>query len=76
MSKLRPGQVRDVIEQFLSMKENEQGATLAQMTEYIDEEIGVEVPRSSIRSYLNLNTPGRFERTARGAYRMAGGPRE
>jgi site-specific DNA-methyltransferase (adenine-specific) len=30
-----------------------------------------DVPRSSIRSYLNLNTPGTFERTERGSYRLA-----
>ena len=28
------------------------------------------VPPSSVRSYLNLNTPGFFERTARGRYRL------
>lgn len=28
------------------------------------------VPESSVRSYLNLNTPGIFERTARGQYRL------
>jgi site-specific DNA-methyltransferase (adenine-specific) len=33
-----------------------------------------DVPRSSIRSYLNRNTPEVFERTERGSYRIAGIP--
>ncbi|MBI1980580.1 MAG: site-specific DNA-methyltransferase [Methylocystis sp.] len=30
------------------------------------------VPQSSVRSYLNLNTPSLFERTGRGRYRLRG----
>ncbi|MGD9658502.1 MAG: DNA methyltransferase [Methylocystis sp.] len=31
------------------------------------------VPQSSVRSYLNLNTPALFERAGRGRYRLRGG---
>lgn len=75
MQKLRPGQVRDGIELFLSAKENRGGATLAQISEFLDVHLGNEVARSSVRSYLNLNTPMRFERVGRGTYRLVGAPR-
>lgn len=75
MQKLRPGQVRDGIELFLGARENRKGATLAQIGEFLDGHLGGAVSRSSVRSYLNLNTPKRFERVGRGTYRLIGAPR-
>ncbi|HZP75424.1 MAG TPA: DNA methyltransferase [Pseudolabrys sp.] len=61
-----PGTVRDAIVEFL----NGQGdATLAQIRDAISEKLGAVSP-SSVRSYLNLNVPGTFERTGRGRYRL------
>src|SRR5581483_7210505 len=61
-----PGTVRDAIVEFL----NGQGdATLAQIRDAIADKLGAVSP-SSVRSYLNLNVPGTFERTGRGRYRL------
>jgi hypothetical protein len=61
-----PGSVRDAIIRYLS----ETGeSSVGSIRDGISRELG-EVPASSVRSYLNLNTPGRFERTGRGLYRL------
>ena len=70
MTKLRPGQVRDGIEQFLRMEDNQKGASSEAIGAYLDAHIGSPVARSSVRSYLGNNTPGRFERVGRGKYRL------
>lgn len=67
----RPGEVRDAIIGYFSdsgIKE----ATVAEVLAGVTARLGREVPSSSVRSYLNLNTPGTFKRTARGRYAMAG----
>ncbi len=46
-------------------------ASTDEITRAVRAKIGQEVPPSSVRSYLNLNTPKTFERTARGRYRIA-----
>lgn len=61
-----PGSVRDSIVQYLSAAES---ASLAEITQAVTSRLG-EVPPSSVRSYLNLNTPDLFERTSRGYYRL------
>ena len=70
MSKLRPGQVRDGIEHFLSLDDQRGGASIEQIGGFLDGHIGSPVARSSVRSYLRLNTPNRFERVGRGQYRL------
>ena len=55
-----PGQVRDSIVAYLSAVGN---ASLEEIYGFVGAELG-EVPASSVRSYLKLNTPGRFARTA------------
>lgn len=65
-----PGQVRDSILEFLR-REGE--ASVAEIREGVATGLGGEVSPSSVRSYLNLNTPEIFERTARGRYRLRGG---
>src|ERR1700722_1320098 len=61
-----PGIVRDSIVAYLSAAES---ASLSEIREAVTAQIG-DVPSSSVRSYLNLNTPEVFERTLRGRYRL------
>jgi site-specific DNA-methyltransferase (adenine-specific) len=65
-----PGSVRDSIVDYLSAAES---ASLGEIQEAISLRVG-DVPTSSIRSYLNLNTPRLFERTSRGHYRLRAEP--
>jgi len=63
----RPGTVRDSIIDYLSTLGAE--ATVTEILKAVERQLG-EVPSSSVRSYLNLNTPELFERTGRGLYRL------
>lgn len=67
-----PGVVRDSIVNYLVAVEN---ASLAEIQQAVAGRLG-EIPASSIRSYLNLNTPELFERTSRGRYRLRSVARE
>lgn len=64
------GSVRDVITGHLSVMR--EGASIAELETLVRAKIGDTVGGSSVRSYLNLNTPGLFERVSRGRYRLAG----
>lgn len=70
MERVSPGHVRDAIVDFLSYSSD--SVSLKEIEAVVVRKLGG-VPRSSIRSYLNLNTPAIFERTERGSYRLAGG---
>lgn len=61
------GRIRDAIVRFLEGCED--AVSLAEIESVVIRNIGA-VPRSSIRSYLNLNAPAIFERTERGFYRL------
>ena len=61
-----PGIIRDSIVSYLSAAES---ASVAEIQQAVEARIG-SVPTSSVRSYLNLNTPDLFERTTRGHYRL------
>lgn len=61
-----PGLVRDSIVSYLSVAES---ASIHEIQQAVAGRMG-DVPASSVRSYLNLNTPNVFERTARGRYRL------
>jgi DNA modification methylase len=61
-----PGIVRDSIVSYLAAAES---ASVSEIRMAVIARIG-EVPASSVRSYLNINTPEIFERTARGHYRL------
>jgi hypothetical protein len=63
----RPGQVRDAIVSYLRSRDD---ASVSEIRAAVSEQIGGEVPASSVRSYLNLNTPATFERTGRARYRL------
>lgn len=69
MDKKRPGVVRDAIIHAFHQA-GPSGLSLQEVTATVEQAIGP-VSGSSVRSYLNLNTPGLFERTKRGAYRLA-----
>lgn len=62
-----PGSIRDAIIEYLS--EHDDGASVGQISKAIEKGLG-KVPASSVRSYLNLNVPEKFERTGRGSYRL------
>lgn len=62
-----PGAVRDSIIRVLSARPD--GAAVSEITRLVNESIG-ETPASSIRSYLNLNTPRYFVRADRGVYQL------
>ena len=64
---LAPGTVRDSIVDFLNDLGSD--ATIDEISTAVNSRLGT-VPASSIRSYLNLNTPTTFERTGRGRYRL------
>jgi len=46
------------------------GAAAREIRVAISNSLGVDVPASSVRSYLQLNTPAMFERVTRGRYRL------
>lgn len=72
----QPGQIRDGIEEALSRVGSE-GATSSEIVAHLGEVFGQPVPASSVRSYLQLNTPTKYERLERGRYRLAGiGPHD
>ncbi len=68
MPRRPPGQVRDAILAFFQAHRGE--ATIEEIHAAVNDNLGETVARSSVRSYLNLNTPARFVRTARGRYRL------
>lgn len=63
--KRRPGEVRDAIVSVLGARPS--GANVAEIAQAVAHRIG-SVPPSSIRSYLQLNTPGLFARMDRAQY--------
>lgn len=66
------GAIRDILADYLAVVR--EGAAIAELEAVVRSKIGSEIGSSSVRSYLNLNTPGLFERVSRGRYRLAGAP--
>lgn len=64
----KPGEVRDAILDYLHARRGE--ASVAEIRSAVTERLGAEVSASSVRSYLNINTPAVFERRARGRYAL------
>lgn len=62
-----PGSVRDSIVEYLGALGRE--ASVNDIRKVVAHRLGG-VPASSVRSYLNLNTPEVFERVGRGLYRL------
>ena len=67
----RPGEVRDAIVKVLEVRPR--GATVGEITLQVRTLIG-DVPASSVRSYLQLNTPTLFARMDRAQYALTGFP--
>ena len=63
-----PGVVRDAIIRVFEAKRTE--LTVAELRELVCADLQTEVPASSVRSYLNINTPKKFSRTGRGRYTL------
>jgi len=63
-----PGAVRDPIISFLASSDGD--VSIGEIVAAVRTNIG-SVSESSVRSYLNLNTPDVFSRTARGRYQLA-----
>lgn len=61
----KPGEIRDAIAQFL--RHAPYGASVSEIVRGVTASIG-QTSQSSIRSYLRLNTPRVFARSARGHY--------
>jgi site-specific DNA-methyltransferase (adenine-specific) len=69
----QPGSIRDSIIRYLSDLRTD--ATIADIYQAVVREVGG-VSASSVRSYLNLNTPGTFDRAGRGRYRLKSCPEQ
>ena len=65
----RPGEVRDAIVKALEGRDG--GASVSEITESVVAQLG-DVPSSSVRSYLRLNTPTLFARMDRAQYILSG----
>ena len=64
-----PGQVRDAV--LTILETHPSGASVTQIIDGARNIIG-DVPASSVRSYLRINTPRLFVRDGRGVYRLPG----
>lgn len=64
----KPGEIRDAIIGVLAEWGRE--ATVAELREAVAERFKGDLSSSSVRSYLRLNTPETFDRTALGKYRL------
>jgi len=65
----RPGVVRDEIMNYLRSRGDDDAST-SEIHEAVRRQLGADVPASSVRSYLGLNTPATFTRTGRGRYKL------
>lgn len=65
-TRFQPGEVRDAIVKYLSCRVN--GGEVEEIHAAVCDSLGREVPASSVRSYLRLNTPSTFRRVSRGRY--------
>lgn len=63
-----PGAVRDAIITYLSLRDGD--ATVDEIHSAVEEALGGDLARSSVRSYLGLNEGHHFVRTGRGRYRI------
>lgn len=67
-TRLRRGEISSILVQHLASHES---ATVAELEAVVKGKLGRDISRSSVRSYLNLHTPGTFERITKGHYRLA-----
>ncbi len=69
-SRFPPGRVRDSILQVMSL--TSKALSVKEIEDRVERVLGP-TPRSSVRSYLRLNTPDLFVRESRGYYAVRGG---
>lgn len=63
-----PGTIRDAI--FDAFRSQKGPMSVAEVHIHVTKALDDDVAASSVRSYLNINTPGTFARTGRGTYRL------
>lgn len=63
----KPGSIRDAIIEYLRLHGGD--ASTTEIFAAVEKKVGT-VAQSSVRSYLRLNTPDKFERTAHGRYKL------
>ena len=68
-----PGMVRDAI--LKTLRNASEALSISEIHRLVVDELGP-VPESSVRSYLLLNTPGKFTRIERGYYTLSTSPGE
>lgn len=68
MPRQTSGQIRDAIINYL--RERRGDATVSEIHKAVSTALGKDVARSSVRSYLGLNTGKKFRRVGRGTYRL------
>jgi site-specific DNA-methyltransferase (adenine-specific) len=64
----RPGEIRDAIISFFQTHQRE--ATPAEIRIAVADFLKSQIPESSVRSYLRLNTPGQFLQPSPGKYQL------
>lgn len=67
-----PGVVRDAIIHYLHSAGGE--GSVKEIYKGVVQRLGPQTPASSVRSYVQINTPATFERVGRGRYRLNGEP--
>lgn len=68
----KPGEIRDAI--LAVLKEHGGEATLTDVRAGVNQRLGAPpVPSSSVRSYLQLNSPRLFRKVGRGRYALRAG---
>ncbi len=70
-SRYGPGVIRDAIHSYLARRD---ATSVRDICKGVEAQLGMSVARSSVQSYLVLNTPDVFERVGRGTYRLNGEP--
>lgn len=60
------GETRQIVTEYLATVPD---ASISQITAEVERRVGP-IPPSSIRSHLNANTPGLYERVGLGRYRL------
>jgi site-specific DNA-methyltransferase (adenine-specific) len=64
----KPGVIRDAI--LATFDKEKRELSVPEICKAVNARLGDDIPPSSVRSYLRINTPGTFLRTERGHYRL------
>src|ERR1700723_609512 len=69
LTRRRPGEVRDAIVDYLRSRGGP--ASVTEIEQALAAQFEAPIPASSVRSYLQLNSPGTFTRVAHGTYLLS-----